>query len=243
MDMSIILPAALLAAAVIYITMRMAIGRKRLRRPADNAPAPDMDEIFVSAIQPCGAIIDSALKCLADGDSIGACRAHRTGSDTLAVIGAKTRREYPDDGRNSDKIAVYMNYMLDAAEKIAATSRLIATLPDNSLSLADRCEIESVRHHIDTMVSEATAHDGTADGTCKAAVTAADNKTFIEHLIDLHSKSMSHDDFNDGSMKYSLLTLLYYLHSFINSFQYIAGKLPACLPGSPANKTVMESIS
>lgn len=228
MNISIILPAGLLTAAVIYIIMRHAIRRKRSKRDAGIVPAPDMAETFASAIKPCGDIISSALECLVTDDDIKACRTHRTGADTLAEIEALIRRTYPETAHDSNTMAIYLNYMLDATEKIAGTSRLIVTRPGNNLSLSDRCEIDSIRHHISSMISESSA--ATGEKRSYTLRTAADNKAFIEHLIDMHSKSMSHEDFNDGSTSYSLLSLLYYLHSFINSFQHLTEKLMAASP-------------
>jgi hypothetical protein len=43
-------------------------------------------------------------------------------------------------------------------------------------------------------------------------------KDFIEHSIAIHSKGMTHEDFDEGAPSYSYLMLLYYLHSFISSF-------------------------
>ncbi len=43
-------------------------------------------------------------------------------------------------------------------------------------------------------------------------------KDFIEHSIAVHSKGMTHEDFDEEAPAYSYLMLLYYLHSFVSSF-------------------------
>lgn len=48
-------------------------------------------------------------------------------------------------------------------------------------------------------------------------------RDFIQHNINVRSKNMKHEHFNDGTLQYSYLVLLYYLHSFLNS----ASKLSA----------------
>ena len=49
--------------------------------------------------------------------------------------------------------------------------------------------------------------------TMKINGDAGLEKDFIEHSIAVHSKGMTHEDFDEGAPSYSYLMLLYYLHS------------------------------
>lgn len=167
------------------------------------------DEIISYVGVTCREIISQTLDSLANANAIDACTNHRIGSDSLCALGRKVRRIY---GFSPDKESkyIYLNYMIESAEKIAETARHMVIRPSFRISISDKCEIQELRNMIADMP------EADSDQHLIAA-----NKDFIEHLIAVHTKTMRYEDFNDDSQAYSYLILLYYLHSFINSYSRI----------------------
>lgn len=193
---------------VIYLVIR------RNRREADDSGIsvkgnPNFDDMVLCVAESCRNVICPALDSLADADVINACKNHRIGSGSLCALENKVRRSF---GVNSDKDSkyIYVSHMIESAEKIAETIRHIVCRPSFSISISDKCEIQALRKMMDDMLEPAFDFQ-MIDG----------NKNFVEHLIAVRSKSMGYEDFSDGAQAYSYLTLLYYLHSLINSFRHI----------------------
>ena len=166
----------------------------------------------------CGPIIDKALECLSSSDSIAVCKNHRIGSRNIDLITGKVRDCSANAYSSIDKSALYCEYMLEATDKIAETTRHLITSPDNYIPISYRCEIETIRGGI-ARLSRLTDSilDADAD-TVKINGDTGLEKDFIEHSIAVHSKGMTHEDFDEGAPAYSYLMLLYYLHSFVCSF-------------------------
>ena len=184
---------------VIYLVIR------RNRREADDSGIsvkgnPNFDDMVLCVAESCRNVICLALDSLADVDVINACKNHRISSDSLCTLDNKVRRSFGVNSDNNSRL-VYVCYMIESAEKIAETIRHIVCRPSFSISISDKCEIQALRKMMDDMLEP--------------------NKNFVEHLIAVRSKSMGYEDFSDGAQAYSYLTLLYYLHSLINSFRHI----------------------
>lgn len=197
----------------VFILLVLYLVIRRNRRETDDSGisvklTEDFDEMVLCVAESCRNVICPALDSLADADVINACKNHRFGSDSLCTLENKIRRF----GAGFDKASkyIYANYMIESAEKIAETTRHIVCRPSFSISISDKCEIQALRKMMDEMLEPAFDFQ-----------MIEGNKNFIEHLIAVRSKSMGYEDFSDGAQAYSYLTLLYYLHSFINSFCHI----------------------
>lgn len=173
---------------------------------------------LIMTMQSCGPIIDKALECLSSNDSIAVCKNHRIGSRNIDLITGKVRDCSADAYSSIDKSALYCEYMLEATDKIAETTCHLITSPDSYIPISYRCEIETIRGGI-ARLSRLTDSilDADAD-TVKINGDTGLEKDFIEHSIAVHSKGMTHEDFDEGAPAYSYLMLLYYLHSFVCSF-------------------------
>ena len=207
MKLFLIIPAVFIL-LVLYLVIR------RNRREADDSGIsvkenPNYDDMVLCVAESCRNVICPALDSLADFDVINSCKNHRIGSDSLCALENKVRRSF---GANSDNSSrhIYVNYMIESAEKIAETTRHMVCRPSFSISISDKCEIQALRKMMADMLEQ--GYDPQMIG---------DNKDFVEHLIAVRSKSMGYEDFTDGAQAYSYLTLLFYLHSFINSFRHI----------------------
>ncbi len=169
-------------------------------------------------MQSCGPIIDKALKCLSNNDNIAVCKNHRIGSQTIDIISDKVRNSSADTDDTIGKTALYCEYMLEATDKIAETTRHLVTSPDGYIPISYKCEIETIRGGIVRLSQLADSILSSDVDTVKINGDAGLEKDFIEHSIAIHSKGMTHEDFDEGAPSYSYLMLLYYLHSFISSF-------------------------
>lgn len=172
-------------------------------------------------IQPCRSIIDKALECILSYDDIEVCRNHRLGSAILDALEKKVM-DFSDKGKDADSVpAIYYSYMLDATEKIAETSRHIITSPDNYVPISYKCEIETIRGNLDRLLqsTDNMLHSDKNAESLREEINK--DKDFIKHTIAVHTKGMTHEEFDDGAPAYSYLMLLYYLHSFMCSFSHV----------------------
>lgn len=204
MEFVIIITAVLLIIPLGYAVRTRGRGKEQPAKSSGNAL--DTGGIIQAVIAPCRVIISRSLGSLAVADVIGVCKNYRTGADSLYSLRKRVRQRY-DLKSNRESEGVYLNYMIEAAEKIAETTRHIIVSPSFRISISDKCEIQVLQKLIDKI--EVKDFDLQA---------VADNKDFLEHLIARRSKSMGSEDFNDGAQAYSYLTMLFYLHTFINSY-------------------------
>lgn len=171
--------------------------------------ARNFDEMFLCATESCRNVICPALDLLTGVDVIEACKNQGKGSDSLCTLMHKVKRS---NGSNSDKEPkfIYLSYMTDSAEKISETIWHMVIRPSFKMSISDKCEIHILRKMMEDMLRPDYDHQ-----------QIGENKAFVKHLIAVHSKSMAHEDFSDREQASSYLTLLYYLHFFINSLYRI----------------------
>lgn len=202
------------------------ISRYIRRRKIKEQFTPELNEsvdksCLMLTIQPCRSIIDKALECISSYDDLAVCRNHRHGSEILDALSKKVS-EYSVKRKDTENVpVVYHSYMLEATEKIAETSRHIITSPDNYVPISYKCEIETIRGSLDRLLqsTDNMLHSDENADCLKEEINK--DKDFIEHTIAVHSKGMSHEEFEDGTPAYSYLMLLYYLHSFMSSFSHV----------------------
>ena len=136
--------------------------------------------------------VSNSLKSLAEYDILGCCRWHRL---------------FMSDCSESDKV-------YDAAKRSIDAIKQLVTNPNYTIPLNNRCEMASVSDDILLISKLCRGKEFTA--ACK---NSQESKNFISHIIDVHSGNMSLEDFNDDCFAYSYLTLLWNLHSLLNSFK------------------------
>ncbi len=136
--------------------------------------------------------VANSLKSLAGYDIQGCCRLHRL---------------FMNDFSESDKV-------YDAAKRSIDAIKQLATNPNYTVPLDNRCEMASVGDDILLISNLCRSKEFTA--ACKNSQKSRD---FISHIIDIHSSNMNTKDFNDDCFAYSYLTLLWNLHSLLNSFK------------------------
>ena len=178
---------------------------------------PAEDAFTLKTVESCGLVIDKALECLSTCDEIAVCRNHRLGREYFDGLERESRRHDEKTCNPDGKDAAYRSYMVSAADKIAETSRRIVTGSGNGLSLAARCEIDSIRESLGRLLAES---DKAMTGeSCHILLgqNISKDKDFIEHTIAEHTRTMTKEDYAEGSQSYSYLQLLHYLHSFVNS--------------------------
>lgn len=203
----------------IIVMLRRHIRRHKIKEMCCIIPnSPVGKSCLTVTMQSCGPIIDKALKCLSNNDSIAVCKNHRIGSQTIDIISDKVRNSSADTDDTIGKTALYCEYMLEATDKIAETTRHLVTSPYGYIPISYKCEIETIRGGIVRLSQLADSILSSDVDTMRINGDAGLEKDFIEHSIAIHSKGMTHEDFDEGVPSYSYLMLLYYLHSFISSF-------------------------
>lgn len=203
----------------IIIMLRRHIRRRKVKEMYCFIPARPVEKSCLTmTMQSCGPIIDKALECLSNNDNIAVCKNHRIGSQTIDIISDKVRNSSADTDDTIGKTALYCEYMLEATDKIAETTRHLVTSPDGYIPISYKCEIETIRGGIVRLSQLADSILSSDVDTVKINGDAGLEKDFIEHSIAVHSKGMTHEDFDEGAPAYSYLMLLYYLHSFVCSF-------------------------
>jgi len=169
----------------------------------NNIPADYIETHIKETASTCNAIICNALECIISNDATEACKNHRHATRILSQL--HKRLKLVTGKENTTR--AYLTYMIDATEKIAETSRHITTSPCNATTALSHSDIQTFRKNL---CEKPNADDNIAN------VLA--NKERLERMIAIHTKTMNYEDFNEESPVYSGLILLYYLHSFINSY-------------------------
>ena len=210
---------SIMALAGIIVMLRRHIRRRKVKEMYCFIPARPVEKSCLTmTMQSCGPIIDKALECLSNNDNIAVCKNHRIGSQTIDIISDKVRNSSADTDDTIGKTALYCEYMLEATDKIAETTRHLVTSPDGYIPISYKCEIETIHGGIVRLFQLADSILSSDVDTVKINGDAGLEKDFIEHSIAIHSKGMTHEDFDEGVPAYSYLMLLYYLHSFVSSF-------------------------
>lgn len=219
--------AVIVLAVVVAVCLLIRAVRKRHIHSGsvDDGNVHDMCGYFISTIRFCQSIIDASLKYLAEDNDIEVCKTFRAGTDALDTVSRQLRSTFPEVERRDNAFAVYLNYLIEATEKIAETSRNIATHPDSCLAEFQVCEVRTIREHLVAMITETIRVADAGEPLTSVAKNVSDNKDYMEDLIAIHGKAMKYDDFNDGAVGYSYLILLYYLQSFVNSYNIVVKRL------------------
>lgn len=210
---------SIIALAGIIVILQRHIRRRNIKE-ADRPVASRSVEksCLIMTMQLCSPIIDKALECLSSDDSIAVCKNHRIGSKNIDLISDKVRNCSANTDGSIGKTALYCEYILEATDKIAETTRHLVTSPDSYIPISYKCEIETIRGGIVRLSQLSDSIFDRDSDTVKINGDTGLEKDFIEHSIAVHSKGMTHEDFDEGAPAYSYLMLLYYLHSFVSSF-------------------------
>lgn len=202
----------LLAASAILLLQRR--NKASLGDESEPVASCNLQNLMRHFIGPSVNVVCGALDCLAGGRVIDACKNHRVGTASLSELEKKLGKLTQAKDAKEDMAVVYVKYMIEAAGKVAETVCHIVVRPEFCISISDKCELQTIGTMIGALPAEV------ADDS-RFLSKVANDKDFIEHLIAEKSKSMTHEDFDDGSQAYSYLVMLYYLHSYLNSFYQI----------------------
>ncbi len=191
---------SIMALAGIIIMLRRHIRRRKVKEMYCFIPARPVEKSCLTmTMLSCGPIIDKALECLSNNDNIAVCKNHRIGSQTIDIISDKVRNSSADTDDTIGKTALYCEYMLEATDKIAETTRHLVTSPDGYIPISYKCEIETIRGGIVRLSQLADSILSSDVDTVKINGDAGLEKDFIEHSIAIHSKGMTHEDFDEGA--------------------------------------------
>lgn len=210
---------SIIALAGIIVILQRHIRRRNIKEADCPVASRSVEKsCLIMTMQLCSPIIDKALECLSSDDSIAVCKNHRIGSKNIDLISDKVRNCSANADGSIGKTALYCEYMLEATDKIAETTRHLVTSPDSYIPISYKCEIETIRGGIVRLYQLSDSIFDRYEDTVKNNGDTGLEKDFIEHSIAVHSKGMTHEDFDEGAPAYSYLMLLYYLHSFVSSF-------------------------
>lgn len=209
----------------IAVLVLLIVRQKRLHRiEARFQFVPDCPvdkSCLMMTIMPCGSIIDKALDCLSTYDDIAVCRNNRLGAEELDILGNKVRACFSSTNSHGGRTMVYHEHMLEATAKISEIARHIITTPYSCIPVSYKCEIETIRGSLSRLLRSTDTLIQTDNITDSIRTEINKDKDFIEHTIAIHSKGMTHEDFDDEAPAYTYLMLFYYLHSFVSSLYRI----------------------
>lgn len=203
-------------AAITAVAVTLTFIRKRLHSSsepaADSVAFVDAHSCFMKVYPTCLGIIDKALESFTSGDDIAACRNLDIASATLHHIGEACRKSFDRNGTADSHTAFYIANMISSTGKIAESARHIVTRGKARLTLPANCDIDTLR---DSLTDLTDLTDPTYTDSIMDASSRLTDRT--RHLIAVQSASMTKADFNDESVNYDCLMLLYLLLSFAKS--------------------------
>lgn len=178
-------------------------------------------------------VVCNSLDRISSGDKADACRNHRKSAALLDIIrrGCIPATETtPSEDRRGD---FYLRYMIDASEMVAATVRSIVTRPGVLLSIADRCEIKTLREEFGALLSMASYDDGVSREFMDRCDLVYE---LTGDIIDMKTREMMPGDFNDSSAPYLCMKLMCDLRLFVRSLRKVlqpSGTCPSSSVSSP----------
>lgn len=202
----------ILIAAATLIAVALGAASRRKRKASRSKVFPESGFDISGIVKACYEAVIKDIDTIANTDPVESCRLYRKiGSDIKNIRNDIDR--YPDE-----RYRVHVTYMLESLQRILEAGKSIATNPNYGISISMKCELETLRDSLLVMCNGLIATRNIYSDNSETLVKESANcKDFIAHLIDIHGKSMNHDDFDDSSVKYRYLMLLHYMLSFHKS--------------------------
>lgn len=143
------------------------------------------------------AYVASALRLLAQRRVAEICRLQ----SEFGKLSRRYRRSEPTAG------SVYLRCLWESASRVIETARQISANPNHELGAALEDKLIELAQSIDEISSP---DRGSQEQICAL-------RDSLRHAIALYTGDMRQEHFNDGSLRYDCLTLLFSLHCFINA--------------------------
>lgn len=182
--------------------LQILFGNQASSSIAENTDDESEQSIYLQSLDDCAGYISQSLAALANKDVIDSCRIHREFG--------KLKR--PSFKRQIDDSTIYLSYLWEGAEKVIETARHISSNPNLKIDLDLKCEIMNLSESLVNLKNFTLNRSASFLGEI-----IDKERDFIQFTIAIRSKRMKHEDFNEGTLQYSYLVLLYNLHSFLNA--------------------------
>lgn len=164
----------------------------------------DKISVMLYSLKICCSNLSQILSAIMTGDKIQICRVHRLFASEYDKFEHFSRQAKPTEVIED----IYLKYLWEATIKIAESGRKMVVHPEyssNTSEIRDLVFWSNNLPNVETMALEDIAEKSRL------------NKEIISETIRNYSNRMSHRDYEEGSQKYSYLSFLYYLHSFMMS--------------------------
>lgn len=161
----------------------------------------------------CNNAIISGIDSMLSLSAIDACRNNRL-FDTLYSGYDMFRKSDISAAGNED-----LNHIWNTGLKITEITRSTAVFTETHLTEREKIDIAEVRDDI-IALSDAISRALTDNNSIKSGASSV--KESVSTHIRRYTNSMNHNDYNDGSVRYSYLRLLHNLYSYFLSIQKIA---------------------
>lgn len=202
----------ILVVTVVLIAVALGVTSRRKRKSNHLDMIRESGFDMSGLVGMCYESVIKVLDVIVSVDPIESCRIYRG----IGPIIKNIRNDIDRFSVGQDSINI--DYMLESLHRISEMGKSIATNPNDGITLSIKCELETLRGSFSVMRNNLNdTRKVYSDNNEAWRKESANCKDFIEHLIDIHGKSMKHNDFDDGSVKYEYLMLLHYMLSFHKS--------------------------
>lgn len=202
----------ILIAAATLVAVALGAASRRKRKISRSKIFPESGFDISGIVKTCYEAVIKDIDAIVNTDPVESCRICR-------IIGADIRNIRNDIDRLPDeRYRVHVAYMIESLQRILETGKAIATNPNDGIGISMKCELKTLRGSLSVILNSlGGTRNVYSDNNETLMKESANSKDFISHLIDIHEKSMNHDDFDDSSVKYRYLMLLHYMLSFHKS--------------------------
>lgn len=180
--------------------------------PESLAAAAADPQIVAHSIVSCNRAIISGIDCVLSSSAAVACRNSRMfGTLYAGYVGFRKNN-------NLSRSNECLNSLWETGLRITEIAHEIAVASESSLAAPEKRDMAKVREELSAL-SDSIRRSRGGSGAIKSALTGV-RATISTHIL-RYSASMRHDDYNDGSVRYSYLRLLHNLYTYFLSMQKI----------------------
>lgn len=177
-----------------------------------------LDIVVSQSVTKCTHAVTTALSCLTANDIIGCCRINRTFGNEYTGFERLSNGKKSHEYILNSKDFIFLSSLWESALRITHISRMIASNPENGLTIAQKYELDALKNGLEKIMTRFTEpitdYEENILLLCDEYIASRD---LLSHNIRHHTENMTDNDFEDGKLTYTYLSLMHYIYTFLLS--------------------------
>ncbi len=177
-----------------------------------------LDIVISQSVTKCTQAVSTALSYLTACDIIGCCRINRTFGNEYTGFERLSNGKKSYNYTLNSKNFIFISSLWESALRITYICRTIASNPDSSLTKAQKYELDALKNVLEKIMAQFTEsnteHKENILLLCDEYIASRDR---LSDNIRHHTENMTNNDFDDGELSYTYLSLMHYIYTFLLS--------------------------